>query len=108
MLRKLTIAALALAVATPAFAGGWCRHPGSCAYGAGYGPGAYYGQRPNGSWGYIDGYGYGHAGGELAPPPKPPVAVTPSHCHRPIFDTQSQKWRCAPVLVPQWNGNGGY
>ena len=31
-----------------------------------------------------------------------PVPVTPSHCQRPIYDSQSRAWRCPPVLVPRY------
>jgi hypothetical protein len=86
-MNKIAAAAVGIAMlASPAFAGDW-RHDGC----RGCGPQGWYGRLPNGQYGPLDGYRY--VGGELPPPQKPPVVVTPSHCARPVWDTQSKSWR---------------
>jgi hypothetical protein len=100
-MRKLILAALAVAIASPAVAGGYgCRDYGSCKL---PGPGAY---------GYYYGGHYG-VGGDLAPPPAPPpppVMVEPFACEPKdkLFIPRFNKHVCRPQAVQPYNGNGGY
>src|SRR5262245_37018300 len=101
MNRVIITAALAIAVATPSFAGGWdydgppygCNAPGACRL---PGPGAY------GGYGYIPPYAYMNGGNGYRPPP-PPVPVEPAWCspRDTVFVPRFNKWMCKPVLVPR-------
>ena len=98
-MKKILITALAIAVATPAFAGGgygyheWdepeygCTAPGACRL---PGPGAngYYGVNGRNGNGYVP-----------RPSRRPPVYVEPFICTNPQYMPSAQRWICPPVAV---------